>query len=217
MRYAYLILAFLVVFILSIFGFRGGTFSESPIDVFPEWAFPGMKYQPKFKNQGESRFFVDGRSDRPLPAGVVASSYGPAGQPLRADDHFYRGKTAAGDFAPGFPASLKLDAALMKRGSERFAIYCQPCHGSLGDGMGITKPYGMGVTPSYHIDRLRQMTEGELFNTITNGKATMLSYADKLEPSDRWAVILYLRALQRAQLGRVADVPTANKAELGIP
>ena len=53
-------------------------------------------------------------------------------------------------------------------------------------------------------------------NTITNGKATMQSYADKLEPADRWAVIAYVRALQRAQTGSVADVPEVNKAELGL-
>ena len=216
MRYAYLTLTFLVVFVISIFGFRGATFTESPRDVFPEWAFPGMKNQPKYRNQGEARFFADGRSDRPLPAGVVAASFGPAGQPLKADDHFFKGKNATGAFASGIPSSLEIDNALIQRGRDRFSIYCQPCHGALGDGMGVTKAYGMGATPSYHIDRLRQMPDGEIFNTITNGKGNMLSYADKLEPRDRWAVILYVRALQRAQQGRAADVPPAHKAELGI-
>ena len=87
----------------------------------------------------------------------------------------------------------------------------------MGDGNGITKQYGMGATPTYHDDRLRKMHEGEIFNTITNGKNNMLSYADKLTPNERWAVIAYVRALQRAQTGTVADVPAANKSELGIP
>jgi len=216
MRYAYLTLAFLVIFALAILGFRGSAFTKSPIDVFPEWAFPAMRVQPKYKNQGESTFFADGRADRPLPAGVVAASFGPGGQPLRADDHLYAGKTASGDFARGFPAALNVDAALLQRGRDRFQIYCQPCHGALGDGMGVTKSYGMGATPSYHIDRIRTMAEGEIFNTITNGKATMQSYADKLVPEDRWAVIAYIRALQRAQNGSVKDVPSAHKQELGI-
>jgi mono/diheme cytochrome c family protein len=107
----------------------------------------------------------------------------------------------------------------MARGKERYTIYCSPCHGAVGDGNGITKQYGMGTTATYHIDRLRVMAEGEIFNTITNGSPNkvMQSYADKLLPEDRWAVILYVRALQRAQMGTAADVPADHKAELGIP
>jgi mono/diheme cytochrome c family protein len=74
----------------------------------------------------------------------------------------------------------------------------------------------MGATPTYHDDRLRKMAEGEIFNTITNGKGQMNPYADKLKASDRWAVIAYVRALQRAQAGAVADVPAAHRGELGI-
>jgi mono/diheme cytochrome c family protein len=74
----------------------------------------------------------------------------------------------------------------------------------------------MGATPSYHDDRLRKMTNGEIYNTITNGKGTMLPYADKVLPRDRWAILAYVRALQRAQLGTVNDVPPAQKSELGI-
>jgi mono/diheme cytochrome c family protein len=61
------------------------------------------------------------------------------------------------------------------------------------------------------------MGEGEIFNTITNGKNNMNPYADKLTPEDRWAVIAYVRALQRAQSGTVADVPQAHRSELGLP
>ena len=89
-------------------------------------------------------------------------------------------------------------------------------NGALGDGNGITKQYGMGATPTYHDDRLRQIADGEIFNTITNGKNNMLPYADKLLPQDRWAVVAYVRALQRAQMGAVADVPEEHTAELGI-
>jgi mono/diheme cytochrome c family protein len=74
----------------------------------------------------------------------------------------------------------------------------------------------MGATPTYHDDRLRKMADGEIFNTITNGKNNMLPYADKLTPEDRWAVIVYVRALQRAQQGTTADVPAEHKAELDI-
>jgi len=207
MRHAYLITAFLTVLTVSIFGFRGRTFTRPPMDVFPEWAFPGMKYQPKLTQQVPSDFFADGRSDRAAPPNTVATSYGPAGQPLKNDDFLYLGKAPDGSFAKGFPAAIRVDMKLLERGRDRFTIYCAPCHGAVGDGNGITKTYGMGATPTYHDDRLRKMAEGEIFNTITNGKGQMNPYADKLKPADRWAVIAYVRALQRAQSGTLADVP----------
>ena len=216
MRNVYLATAFVVVLLFSILGLRGTKFTHPPMDVFPEWLFPGMKYQPKYRPQGSSAFFADGRADRPLPPGVVPSAYGPLGQPLRADRHLAEGKTASGEFARGFPAEIHVDMALLKHGQDRFTIYCSPCHGRLGDGQGITKKYGMGATPTYHDDRIRNMPEGEIFNTITHGKGNMLSYADKLTVEDRWAVIAYVRALQRAQMGTVADVPLADRKELGI-
>jgi cytochrome c553 len=216
MRNLYLLTLFAAVLTVSIFGFRGVTFTHPPMDVFPEWLFPGMKQQPKLVQQTASAFFADGRSDRAAPAGTVAASYGPAGQPLRNDDFLYLGKAPDGTFARGFPAALKVDMKFLERGRDRFTIYCSPCHGAVGDGNGITKKYGMGATPTYHDDRLRKMAEGEIFNTITNGKGQMNPYADKLRPADRWAVIAYVRALQRAQTGTLADVPEDQKGALGI-
>lgn len=212
MRNVYLVTAFVCVLIFSIFGLRGTKFTSPPIDVFPEWAFPGMKYQPKFRPQSSSQFFADGRADRMPVEHTVQRGM------LREDDHLYRGKNAAGAFAGGFPAALTVDVKFIERGRDRYAIYCTPCHGTLGDGNGITKRYGMGATPTYHDPRLRAMAEGEIYNTITNGKNTMLPYADKLAPEDRWAVIAYVRALQRAQQGAAADVTdAAAKQTLGLP
>jgi len=216
MRNVYLVTAFLVVLTVSVFGLRGTLFTRPPMDVFPEWAFPAMRHQSKVKHQAASAFFADGRADRPLPPGVVPSSYGPAGQPLRNDDALYSGKDATGAFVATIPASLTVDRQFLARGQQGYIIYCAPCHGALGDGNGITKQYGMGATPTYHDDRLRQIADGDLYNTITNGKNNMLSYADKLTPDERWAVVAYVRALQRAQAGSVADVPEVNKAELGL-
>lgn len=212
MRNVYLVTLFLVVLTVSVLGLRGTKFTRPPMDVFPEWAFPGMKRQPKYKPQAESKFFADGRVDRPIPAHSVSRN------PLRNDDALYAGKAADGSWVHGFPAPLVVDAKFIAHGRERFTIYCQPCHGALGDGNGITKQYGMGATPTYHDPRLRQMAEGEIFNTITNGKGNMQSYADKLLPEERWAVILYVRALQRAQTGTPADVAdAAAKKTLGLP
>lgn len=210
MRHVYLVTFFVVVLGLSVLGLRGTKFTSAPMDVFPEWAFPGMKHQPKPYAQGTSAFFADGRADRQPVAGTVQRGM------LRDDDHLDHGKTAAGSFARGFPTALPVDFKLMERGKDRYTIYCAPCHGALGDGNGITKKYGMGATPTYHDDRLRQMAEGEIYQTITMGKNNMLSYADKLDPADRWAVIAYVRALQRAQTGTAADVPAAHKPELGL-
>lgn len=204
MRYAYYALAFIVVAVVSLAGFRGCTSTRSPIELFDD-----MVRQPKYKAQSRSEFFADGRTDRPIPANTVARG------DLQGDDHRYRGKKADGSFARGFPAALPVTHELMARGQERYTIYCAPCHGAVGDGQGITKAYGMTATPTYHDDRLRQMAEGELFNTITNGKNTMMPYADKLPADDRWAVIAYLRALQRSQDGRLDDVPAAARAQLG--
>jgi mono/diheme cytochrome c family protein len=212
MRYVYLVTAFAVVLTVSLLGFRNGRFTSPPIDVFPEWAFPGMKRQPKYKAQAPSPFFADGRADRPLPAGVVARG------DLRADDHLYRGKNADGTWARGFPAGVTVDMKLMARGQERYTIYCSPCHGAVGDGNGVVKKYGVNA-PTYHDDRLRKMAEGEIYNTITNGSPSklMLPYADKLVPADRWAVIAYVRALQRAQTGKADDVvDPAGKELLGL-
>jgi mono/diheme cytochrome c family protein len=169
-----------------------------------------MDRQPKLRPQEASAFFADGRVERPLPAGVVARG------DLRTDAALYQGRAGAGEWTRSVPAALTVDARFLQRGRERYAFSCAPCHGALGDGNGITKAYGMGATPTFHDDRIRSMAEGELFNTITNGKGTMMGYADKVVPEDRWAIVAYVRALQRAQHGSVADVPAAHKAELGI-
>jgi mono/diheme cytochrome c family protein len=214
MRYVYLATFFLAALTVSVLGFRGSLSTKPPLELIPD-----MDHQAKYKPQAESPFFADGRADRPLPAGVVAygrSSTAADGAFLAADAALYQGKNAAGEWLHGFPPAVKVDARFMARGQDRYTIYCAPCHGALGDGNGITKQYGMGATPSYHDARLRQMAEGELYNTITNGKGNMLSYADKITPEDRWAVIAYVRALQRAQNGTAADVPPSHQSELGL-
>jgi len=219
MRYAYYTLAFLVVLLLSVMGFRGMTSTRPPIEMFPD-----MDHQAKYKPQMESKFFADGRADRPLPAGTVPYGRGEGGADsgkivqdpsfLRTDGVHFTGKNADGSFAKGFPSEVTIDSAFVHRGQNRYQIYCAPCHGALGDGNGITKSYGMVATPTYHDDRLRTMTEGEIFNTITNGKNTMFPYADKLSPDDRWAVIAYVRALQRAHHATIDDVPLEQRGGL---
>lgn len=220
MRYAYYTLAFLVVLILSVMGFRGMTATRPPIEMWPD-----MDHQAKYKPQAESKFFADGRADRAIPAGAVpfgrdtVEKRDAKGQVyyadpafLRADDALYAGKNADGSFVRGFPVEVTRE--LLARGQDRYQIYCAPCHGAIGDGNGITKSYGMVATPTYHDARLRDMAEGEIYNTISNGKNTMLSYADKLSPDDRWAVVAYVRALQRAAHATIDDVPLEQRGGL---
>ena len=209
MRYAYYTLAFLCLLTVSVMGFRGMHSTLPPIEVFPD-----MDRQGKFKPQAPSKFFGDGRADRAPVPGTVPHGRGVVADPdfLRADDAHYVGKNSDGSFIRGFP--VEVTKKLIDKGGDRFQIYCQPCHGALGDGNGITKQYGMVATPSYHDDRLRNMAEGEIFNTITHGKNTMSSYADKLSPDERWAVIAYVRALQRAHHATIDDVPLENRGDL---
>ena len=209
MRYAYYTLAFLCLVTVSIMGLRGRRSPDAPIMVFPD-----MDFQAKYKPQRESKFFADGRTDRPPVAGTVPYGRSAAADAgfLRADDRLYTGRNPDGSFVRGFPVDV--NRALVERGRDRYGIYCQPCHGALGDGNGITKAYGMVATASYQDDRIRTMAEGEIFNTITAGKNTMLSYADKLSPEERWAVVAYVRALQRARHATVADVPAEHRGDL---
>ncbi len=219
MRHVYLVTVFLVVAFIGLLGFRGERFSHPPADVFPEWLFPAMRHQEKYKSQGPSAFFADGRADRPPVPGTVSADYGPLAQPYRGDDDaLYLGKNKDGSWVRGFPAAVTVDFKLLERGRDRFTIYCSPCHGNVGDGNGVTKHYGMGATPTYDDDRLRAMPEGQIFNTITNGKipGNMFPYGDKLSPRDRWAVVAYVRALQRAQHASLADVPPEHRKELGL-
>lgn len=209
MRFAYFTLAFLVVLTVSVMGFRGKISTRPPVEVFPD-----MDHQAKYKPQAESGFFADGRADRPAPSGTVPRGRTEDADPdyLRADDAKYRGQNADGSFLRGFP--VEINESYIRRGQDRYMIYCAPCHGANGDGNGITKSYGMVATPTYHDPRLRDMAEGELYNTVANGKNTMLGYADKLSVSDRWAVVAYVRALQRAHHGRLDDVPMDKRGEL---
>lgn len=211
MRHVYLITFFVCVLLVSVLGLRGTKFTQPPLDIFPEWAFPSMEHQPKFRPQSQSQFFADGRADRVPPPRTVARGM------LRTDEHRFAGKAGGDQFAKGFPTDISVDRKLLERGRDRYTIYCAVCHSAVGDGNGMTKRYGMGATPSYHDDRLRNMPDGELFHVITSGRNTMLPYADRLSPDDRWAVVAYVRALQRAQQGSAADVTdAAARQTLGI-
>lgn len=107
---------------------------------------------------------------------------------------------------------VEITEAVMERGHQRYDIHCTPCHGAAGDGKGITSKYGMVAVANFHDARLVSMTDGEIFNTITNGKNLMGPYGANIKIEDRWAIIAYLRALQRSRLSTMDDVPEPQKA-----
>ena len=105
----------------------------------------------------------------------------------------------------------------MERGKQRFNINCAICHGPTAAGNGMTKQYGLATVVTLQDERIRKMADGEIFNTITNGKNTMLAYGPNVTVTDRWAIIAYLRALQRSQNATEADVPPEHRAEMDKP
>ncbi len=103
--------------------------------------------------------------------------------------------------------------ALLERGQERFHIYCTPCHSELGDGHGMVVQRGFPPPPSYHIARLRDAPVQHFFDVITHGHGAMYSFANRVQPSDRWAIAAYIRALQLSQDATLADLtPEQRKA-----
>jgi mono/diheme cytochrome c family protein len=198
---------------VGIAGFQGRMSRKPPIEVFPD-----MDRQLKLRPEQPNDFFPNGLSSQLPPAGTIAR-----GEPLQTTS----GKVWAFEDAPvntGRAAGttnfietnpLPMTSALLQRGRQRFDIYCTPCHGALGDGNGITKKLGVMPTVANLQDkRIVEMTDGEIFNTITHGKSTMGAYGPLMPVADRWAVIAYLRALQLSQLGAVDDLPPDEQAAL---
>lgn len=200
MRYLILAFGLLVLGVMVIAGKRGDISRKPPIYIFPD-----MDRQVKLRPQKELGFYEDGRSSRLPVDGTVAR--GARYQDIPVHTGFTTGTTNYVEFSP-----LTLTTELMSRGQGRFQISCAPCHGGVGDGKGITKSFGMNVVADLHDPRIVNMTDGELFYVITHGRNLMGGYAAQLEPEDRWAVVAYVRALQRTRLGTMEEVPEADRA-----
>lgn len=179
-----------------------------------------MDNQHKFRAQQVNPLFADGRAMRPPVPGTIAR------EELIDDDHFYRGLAGEG-WATTFPAQVEVDTDFIRRGRERFNIYCQPCHGMAGYGDGIVnlraqdllktgKNGTIWVQPkSLHESAIREQPIGHIFNTITNGVRNMAGYGAQVPTADRWAIAAYVKALQRSQNARIEDVPPDKRA--GLP
>jgi len=164
-----------------------------------------MHNQPRYKPLGGSAFFEDGRASRPLVEGTVPRGY------ARTDEHLYRGKVN-GRLVETFP--FPITRQVLERGRERYDIFCAPCHGRDGYGEGMIVQRGFRQPPSFHTERLRRAPVGHFFDVITNGFGTMYSYASRIPPEDRWAIVAYIRALQLSQNATLQDVPPAERRRL---
>jgi mono/diheme cytochrome c family protein len=171
-----------------------------------------MDFQPKYLPQGYSPLFEDTRDMRPPVAGTIAVD-------ATIDNaHLLRGEVN-GKPATTFPMPVTPD--MMRRGRQRYDVFCATCHGLAGDGDGITSRLAFEreepkwVRPlSLHDDAVRAQPVGQLFQTITDGIRTMPSYASQIPVEDRWAIVLYVRALERSRDARIEDVPEELRKHL---
>lgn len=151
-----------------------------------------MRDQPKYETFEAAPFFADGTSARPRIPGVVT----------------------IGDALPGGMSKPAFDMPLLRRGQERFNIFCSPCHGRDGMGRGMIVQRGYPQAASLHEERLRQLPDEHLYAVIEKGIGKMPPYGASVEDRDRWAIVAYIRALQRTQHATRPDVPDAERGHL---
>jgi mono/diheme cytochrome c family protein len=184
-----------------------------------------MADQPKYLPLEQSDLFADKQASRPLEPGTVARGY------LQEDSAFFTGAKET-DIQPAWVSALigagtvwnvvalsvpmqepvaefpfPITEAVMKHGQERFNIYCAVCHDRVGTGHGRIVQRGYIHPPSFHTDRLRKAPVGHFFQVITRGFGAMPDYAQQISPSDRWAIVAYVRALQESQNTPLKDIP----------
>ena len=199
--------------VFGTFGLQGKLSRKPPMELFPD-----MDRQAKLRPQEPTHFFASGVSSQLPPAGTIARS-----QPIETakgavyafeDSPVNTGKiSGTTNFVELNP--LAVNAELLRRGREQFNIYCAPCHGALGDGNGITKKLGvMPAVANLHDKRMVEMTDGEMFNTITRGKGLMAAYGATVTAQDRWAIVAYTRALQLSWLGSPDELSAEQRATL---
>ncbi|MFM8715636.1 MAG: c-type cytochrome [Spartobacteria bacterium] len=225
LKYFFYTFVLLVVLVVSVAGFRGQKSTKPPFEIFPD-----MDHQPKVKAQTPSTFYADGRANREPIAGTVPLGYAmPQHKPVdssngSSESPYKQVKFSSGlsyfdtgrfgnQWGTGMPVEVTPD--FIARGQERYAISCKVCHGATGAGNGIAGKYGLVAIANLHQQRIRDMADGEIFNTITHGKNTMMGYGDRIQVQDRWAIIAYMRALQKSQGGAtITDVPATERAKL---
>lgn len=213
MRYFLAIFVVCVLATVGMLGFRGGHSRKPPLYIFPD-----MERQPKLRPETANAFFADGMSSRLPVEGTISRS-----QPIHVgtelvypwqDSPVTTGRvTGTTNFVEAMP--LPVTDELLQRGEQVFNITCAACHSKLGDGKGAPNRIGaMPVVANLHDKRIVELTDGELFNTVSNGKGNMQGYSPTLPIEDRWAAVAYLRALQLSRLGSLDEVPEALRRGL---
>ncbi|MHC4991567.1 MAG: c-type cytochrome [Planctomycetota bacterium] len=211
--YISVILGVLLLIPPALIAWARATTSEKPRIHFVQ----DMDNQHKLQAQQRSELFFDGRTMRPPVAGAVGRDQ------LGEDAHYEQGLVGDG-WATDFPAAVTVDMSLLERGQERFEIYCSICHGKsgYGDGMIHERAMRLMLTPSLskgttwvapksiHEEAIREQPVGQLFNTVTNGVRNMSGYGAQISTADRWAIVAYVKALQRSQHAEPGDVPDAR-------
>jgi mono/diheme cytochrome c family protein len=178
---------------------RGCTSSRPPIHLNPS-----MDDQPKVRPQTASNFFYNGASMRePVPGTVAIGG-------LQEDGAFFTGKDADGQFVATNP--VPVDETVLARGRERYGIYCQPCHDARGDGKGILFQRGNVPTATFHQEKVLKYPDGQIFDVITNGMGLMSGYRWPIPPADRWAIVGYVRQMQRDRLARATSTSASAEA-----
>jgi len=200
-----LILICIAVLGLGLAGCRGYRSEKPPIH--PN---PNFDWQAKVKPQ---------RGPMTVPAGTVIwgdsgsfSGMHPREEFLKEDSRFYRGTEASGVFVDKAPVAVT--AELLVRGQERFNIYCAVCHDQSGSGKGLVISRGFAPPPDLVDARIVGMKDGELFGIISHGVRSMPAYAKQIQEEDRWAIVLYVRALQKARHATVEDVPAGLRSNI---
>lgn len=170
-----------------------------------------MYDQPKVRGFRGSAFFADSQGVRPQVPGTVfrQSAWPVRFTPIAGFDANMRSKPGVAAIPADSSNPYALTKEFILRGQERFNVYCTPCHGRLGDGKGMIVERGMPSPPTYHSERLRTVKDAYIYDVITNGFGRMYSYASRISPEDRWAIIAYVRTLQFSQ-----NAPASYMAQL---
>jgi mono/diheme cytochrome c family protein len=232
LRYFFISFTLAVIAVVTIAGFRGEKSRKAPIEIFPD-----MDRQPRFDPQHKSSFYADGRAARQHVEGTVPQGFVQPGHYDTTQGNNARRLDGPAGFS-NFPAYIDtgiagqvwgdgiplagfnkgddkaLGLAVLERGRERFNINCAVCHGAAGDGNGVVSKYGFGGIANLQEARFRTMPDGQIYQTITHGKGNMGAYGSNITVEDRWAIIAYIRALQKSQNATSKDVPAETLKDL---
>jgi mono/diheme cytochrome c family protein len=182
-----------------------------------------MDNQPRYKAQQAMPLFADGRAMRPEVAGTVARQDPLPNPPLLQGGRLVRNEESGQlqmEWYDGFPPEIPVDMALLERGREQYEVFCATCHGYDGQGNGMINQRAIdlqiGWVPAQTLvgDLVRERPNGHIYNTIKNGLNNMAGYGDQIAVTDRWAIVAYVRALQRSFSGSLDEVPPEKRANL---